>query len=55
MVGLSLNPDVSEDAELQIKGLDGMEVGDWRGLESKYLPQEEEAAAAMPNFKLAKV
>jgi hypothetical protein len=29
-VGLSLNPDGSEDAELKIKDLPGIQVGDWR-------------------------
>lgn len=38
-VGMSLNPDGSEDAELKIKALDGIVVGDWRRYD---ISQEEE-------------
>lgn len=43
-VGLSLNPDGSEDAEIKIKGLEGMEVGDWRLNLDSFEPQQEEVA-----------
>ena len=46
-VGLSLNLHGSEDHEIKIKCLEGMEVGDWRARDADGLTPEEEAAAAV--------
>ena len=43
-VGMSLNPDGSEDAKLKIKGLEGIKVGDYRRLDG--VPQEEDCEEA---------
>ena len=51
-LGLSLNPDASEDTEILIKGLDALEIGDWTLPEME--TQEAEAAVAMPLSSEAK-
>jgi hypothetical protein len=45
-VGLSLNPDRSEDLEIKIKDLEGIEVGKWE-LEVDVTQEEDEDSAAL--------
>lgn len=49
---MSLKTDDSEDAEITIKGLDALEIGDWKSPDMQ--SQEEKAAKAMPLFGEAK-
>jgi hypothetical protein len=49
-VGMSLNPDGSEDKELKIKALDGITVGDWHQDVSQ--TEEQDAVAAQIALKV---
>ena len=53
-VGLSLKTDGSEDAEIQIKELEGIAVGDWQLPVEEMQSQETEAHEAMPLFAEAR-
>lgn len=43
-VGMTLNPDGSEDAELQVKGLEDVMIGDWVRHGCDAITQEDETA-----------
>ena len=51
-LGLTVNPDGSEDAELKIKGLDGIKVGDWQRKDIDTEEDESFGGLTAPDIRL---